>query len=122
MASYTCLCVGMLLLCMCIPPLRLKSLYMTLRQHCQPLALRDIKKMLRIFFIWVDKVDVSCKMISTPGEVSTLTMLYDVQSSQPGLQCAARFAMRRPVCNAPPGFNAPPYLRNAIASAACWQP
>ena len=71
-------CAGVLLLCMCIPPLRLKSLYMTLRQHCQPLALRDIKKMLRIFFIWVDNVDVSCKMISTPGEVSTITTTYDV--------------------------------------------
>ena len=64
--------------CMCIPPLRLKSLYMTLRQHCQPLALRDIKKMLRIFFIWVDNVGVSCKMIGTPGEVSTLHVMLDV--------------------------------------------
>ena len=45
--------------------------------------------MLRIFFIWVDKVDVSCKMINTPGEVSTITTLCDVQSLQPGLQCAA---------------------------------
>ena len=76
----------------CIPPLRLKSLYMTLRQHCQPLALRYIKTMLRIFFIWVDKVDVSCKMISTPGEVSTITTMCDVQSLQPGLQCAALHA------------------------------
>ena len=75
---------------MCIPPLRLKSLYMTLRQHCQPLALRDIKKMRSIFFIWVDNVDVSCKMIGTPGEVSTITTLFDVQSLQPGLRCAAR--------------------------------